>query len=72
VISTPQLRGLFDLLAPLTLDERRRIPGLPPGRADVFPIAVLTLVTVAEAGGLASFHNSLCNLRHGLAAEVLG
>lgn len=72
VISTAQLRALFDWVARLTLDERRHIPGLPPGRADVFPIAVLTLLTVAEAGALASFRNSLCNLRHGLAAEILG
>ena len=71
VVSTSTLDALLDELAPLTLPERKRIPGMPTARADVFPVALVTLLAVAESAQLPHFHHSLYNLRWGLAAETL-
>jgi exopolyphosphatase / guanosine-5'-triphosphate,3'-diphosphate pyrophosphatase len=71
VIATDSLALLVDELLPLTLEERRAIPGMPAARADVLPIALVTLLVVAESAGLPRFHHSLYNLRWGLAAEAL-
>lgn len=74
---TPALVGLdtmtqlLDELAPLTLDERKRIPGMPAPRADVFPAALVTMLTVADYAHLDRFHHSLYNLRWGLAVEAI-
>ncbi len=65
------LRQLRDQLAALTLESRRRIEGLPESRADVFPAALTTLIALADHGGFSRFHHSLCNLRYGVAAEML-
>jgi exopolyphosphatase/guanosine-5'-triphosphate,3'-diphosphate pyrophosphatase len=70
-VTVEELRRLLDDLAPLDLAARRAVPGLPPGRADVFPTALATFLAVAEVGGLAEFHHSVRNLRYGLAAELL-
>lgn len=70
-VSVEQLRELLALLAPLTLEQRKRVPGLPAARADVFPTALATIVAAADAGGFAGFIHSFHNLRWGLAAELL-
>ena len=69
-VSLAELRSLLAWLGALPLEERRKIPGLPPARADVFPPALVTVIAVAEAGGLRGFENSLYNLRWGLVAEA--
>jgi len=71
VIATSTLDALIDELAPLTLPERKKMPGMPAARADVFPVALVTLMAVAESARLPRFHHSLYNLRWGLAAEAL-
>jgi len=71
VVTTVELRELLARLGPLPLNERQAIPGLPPGRADVFPTALATLLAVAELGGISEFRNSTYTLRHGLADEAL-
>ncbi len=71
LIGTDTLSQLLDEVAPLALDERKAIPGLPAARADVFPAALITIVTVADYAHIARFHHSLHNLRWGLAAEAL-
>jgi exopolyphosphatase/guanosine-5'-triphosphate,3'-diphosphate pyrophosphatase len=71
-VTVEQLRDLLTWLGALPLDARRRIPGLPAARADVFPAALATLLAVAEAGSLGAWLNSLHNLRYGLADEALG
>ena len=65
------LRVLLGELSAVSLEQRRKIPGLPPQRADVFPAALATLVALAEAGGFSAFQHSFFNLRFGLAAEAL-
>jgi exopolyphosphatase/guanosine-5'-triphosphate,3'-diphosphate pyrophosphatase len=72
LITVQHLRELLDQLAPLTLEQRRQIPGIPAARADIFPTALATLLAVAESGGLTAFHHSFYNLRYGLAAALLG
>lgn len=64
-------RTLLEQLSGLPLSERKQVPGLPPGRADVFPTALATLVAVAEAGRFDAYQHSFYNLRFGLAAEAL-
>jgi exopolyphosphatase/guanosine-5'-triphosphate,3'-diphosphate pyrophosphatase len=70
-VSLTELRELLGALSAMTLDERREVRGLPSARADVFPVALATLVAVAEAGGLQCYYHSVYNLRYGLAAELL-
>jgi exopolyphosphatase/guanosine-5'-triphosphate,3'-diphosphate pyrophosphatase len=71
MVTVAQLRELLATLAVLPLEERKRVPGLPPARADVFPAALTTLIAVADIGGVTAYHNSLYNLRYGLAADAL-
>ncbi len=71
VIGTDTLSQLLDEVAPMTLEERKAIPGLPAARADVFPAALITIVTVADYAHIERFHHSLHNLRWGLAVEAL-
>ncbi|MBP7482194.1 MAG: phosphatase [Lacunisphaera sp.] len=71
VIGTDTLAELIDELAPMTLEELKAVPGLPAARADVFPAALLTIITVADYAHIERFHHSLHNLRWGLAAEAL-
>ena len=71
VVSASTLHELLDEIGPLTLEGRRKIPGMPAARADVFPAALITVVTVAEFGLFDRFHHSLYNLRWGLAAQTL-
>lgn len=70
-ITTDTLASLIDELAPLTLDQRKAIPGMPAARADVFPAALITMLTLADFAHLDLFHHSLYNLRWGMAASVL-
>ena len=65
------LRDLLDKVGPLSLHERKQIPGMPAARADVFPAALVTAVTLAEYGLFERFHHSLFNLRWGLASTAL-
>jgi exopolyphosphatase/guanosine-5'-triphosphate,3'-diphosphate pyrophosphatase len=69
-VGVPLLREILLATGPKDLADRRRIPGLPPGRADVFPAALATLLTVAEVGRFVVFHHSLRNLRWGVASEM--
>jgi exopolyphosphatase/guanosine-5'-triphosphate,3'-diphosphate pyrophosphatase len=71
LVTLPQLRNLLAELGSLSLSDRQQISGLPPARADVFPTALATIITLAELGGFDAFHHSLYNLRYGLAEETL-
>lgn len=74
---TPATVGLDTLahfleeLAPLTLAQRKTVPGMPAARADVLPAAIVTMLTVADYAHVDRFHHSLHNLRWGLADETL-
>ena len=66
-----QLRELLALIGSVDLETRRRIPGVPAGRADVMPAALATFIALAEFAGIKAFTNSLYNLRWGVADEAL-
>lgn len=65
------LRALFRELSQMTLAERQEIPKLPPSRADIFPVALLTVITTAELIGAERIYHSSRNLRFGLASRLL-
>jgi exopolyphosphatase/guanosine-5'-triphosphate,3'-diphosphate pyrophosphatase len=71
VLTVKQLRALLDLVGSVDLVARKKIPGVPAGRADVMPAALATFIALAEHGGITAFTNSLYNLRWGVAAEAL-
>ncbi|MEJ1971758.1 MAG: phosphatase [Lacunisphaera sp.] len=70
IIGVDTFRQLLDELAPLDLEHRKALPGLPPARADVFPAALVTMLTVADYAHVDRFHHSLHNLRWGIADEA--
>ncbi len=72
LVPVAELRAILATLGALPLAERKKIPGLPPARADVFPTALSTLIALADLGGFTAYRNSTYNLRWGLAAELLG
>ncbi len=69
-IPMAELTDLLAKITPLTVDLRQKIPGLPKARADVFPVALQTVITLAQLGGFPKYDHSLYNLRWGLAAEA--
>jgi exopolyphosphatase/guanosine-5'-triphosphate,3'-diphosphate pyrophosphatase len=71
LIGVTLLHEILARLGPLDLAARKRTPGLSPERADVFPAALVTLLALAELGGIQAFHHSFRNLRWGVAAELL-
>jgi exopolyphosphatase/guanosine-5'-triphosphate,3'-diphosphate pyrophosphatase len=71
IIGVDTIGGLLDYMAPMTIDQRKAVPGLPAARADVFPAAIVTMLAVANQAKIAAFNHSLYNLRWGLAAEAL-
>jgi len=71
VVGVETMSDLVDELAPLTLEQRKAIPGMPAGRADVFSAALVTMLTVADYAYVDRFYHSLYNLRWGLASEAL-
>jgi exopolyphosphatase/guanosine-5'-triphosphate,3'-diphosphate pyrophosphatase len=71
IVGVDTLRHLLDELAPLTLEQRKAVPGMPAARADVLPAAIVTMLTVADYVHVERFHHSVHNLRWGLADELL-
>jgi exopolyphosphatase/guanosine-5'-triphosphate,3'-diphosphate pyrophosphatase len=70
-IPVDTLSDLLDEVGALSLEQRKQIPGMPAARADVFPAALVTVVTLAEFGLFERFHHSLYNLRWGIASKAL-
>lgn len=71
VVEVSAVREMYAWIAALPLPERQKIAGLPAARADVFPVALATLLAVAELGAFAALRNSAYNLRYGLADQML-
>lgn len=70
-VFTDELRTLLSQIAPLTLEQRKRLPGIPSARADVFPVGLATILALAQHADVNGFWHSLYNLRWGLASELL-
>jgi exopolyphosphatase/guanosine-5'-triphosphate,3'-diphosphate pyrophosphatase len=71
IIPVSKLEKLLQTLAPLTLTQREKIPGISPQRADIFPTALTTIITLSLLGNFKSFRHSFYNLRYGLASDLL-
>ncbi|MEN9653496.1 MAG: hypothetical protein RL303_1216 [Verrucomicrobiota bacterium] len=67
-----RIRELRDRLCGLDLAGRRRIPGVPPERADIMPAALITLGVLADLTGADAFHLSYRGVRHGMMELMLG
>jgi exopolyphosphatase/guanosine-5'-triphosphate,3'-diphosphate pyrophosphatase len=70
-LEVPFLKALFRELSNMTLEERHNVPRLPPSRADIFPTALLTVITIADLLGVQEVYHSSRNLRFGLAAQLM-
>ncbi len=70
-IGIETIADLLDEIGLLNLVERQALPAMSKARADVFPAALITMLTMADYAHLDCFHHSLHNLRWGLAAEAL-
>jgi len=70
-IGVARLRELLASVGAMDLAGRRRVPGLPPERADVFPAALAILLALADVGAIRAFRHSPRNLRWGIADESL-
>ena len=71
VIRKEDITELKSTLCSMPLDKRKTLPGLPEARADVMPVALITIDTVLELAGRDSVTQSSYNLRYGIAAELL-
>jgi len=70
-LSVKDLEDQLSTLGTLPLSERRKFPGLPSQRADVFPTALATLMAVIKLSKLDRCRQSFYNLRYGVAAMLL-
>lgn len=71
VMSAAQIRALMKRVALMTMAERRTLPHLSPSRADIMPVALVTIHTVLCLATAGSVVHSFYNLRFGIAAEML-
>ena len=74
LITPDALDDLVRTLAALPVAERREVPGIKPGRADIILAAAVTLQTVLELGDFAGIEATEAGLREGLflARTILG
>ncbi|MCI0569350.1 MAG: Ppx/GppA family phosphatase, partial [Myxococcaceae bacterium] len=71
-LTRAELAGLLERLCSLTVEERRRLPGLQPKRADVIPVGALILLASLEQLGAEACRVSDRGLRWGLLASRFG
>ena len=65
------LKSLKQKLATSTLEERLKIAQLPPERADILPVALITIDALLEYASRHHITHSFYNLRYGIAADIL-
>lgn len=70
-LTEAQVRRLYRRLALMTLDERKRLPGLPAGRADVIVAGSAILLRSMERWSFAEVIVSEKDILDGLVMEVL-
>jgi exopolyphosphatase/guanosine-5'-triphosphate,3'-diphosphate pyrophosphatase len=61
VLSHDELQGVVGLLCGLPLEERMRVPGINPDRADIIIGGVSILVTIMQELGLKEIHMIDCS-----------
>jgi exopolyphosphatase/guanosine-5'-triphosphate,3'-diphosphate pyrophosphatase len=72
VLDREEIDRQIELYRTSTVEERRRIAGLQPGRADVILAGACIIRTVLEKLGCVSLTVSVRGLRHGLLVERFG
>ena len=70
-IPTLRIRELRDRLCKLGLSARREVPGVPADRADIMPVALITICTLADLCGAEAFHLTHHGVRHGMLDVLL-
>ncbi len=70
-LSIEDLTCLKNKLCALPLHERMAVPHLPAARADIIPTALITILALLHHAGRQRLTHSFCNLRYGVAAELL-
>ena len=71
-IPIKDLQNLLSDISELTLPERLALPHMPVNRADVLPVALTTVICVANQLGVNSLIYSYHNLKYGRAKSLLG
>ena len=71
LIEREALNSLKQKLATSRLEERLTIAQLPPARADILPVALITIDALLEYASRHHITHSFYNLRYGIAADVL-
>lgn len=71
VLTLEQIEQILELLTPLSLAERRRIPGLGPRRAEIILAGALTLREILRAVRARAIHFTDRGLRDGLMQELV-
>ncbi|MDR3709682.1 MAG: Ppx/GppA phosphatase family protein [Capsulimonadaceae bacterium] len=69
-LTREQIDGVLGLLAAKTVAERRAVPGLEPGRADVIVGGILVVCALMDRLGLSEVGVSTRGLRYGVLAEM--
>ncbi|HOX35174.1 MAG TPA: Ppx/GppA phosphatase family protein [Methanoregulaceae archaeon] len=70
-LSYRDLRKIIDTLCPLSLEERKRVPGINPERADIIVAGAAILDTVMKELGISCIRISSRGLQDGLLADYL-
>ena len=65
------LNSLKEKLTTSSLEERLKMNHLPAARADILPVALITINALLEYADRVHITHSLYNLRYGIAADVL-
>ncbi len=71
VLSRGHLQQLLPVLCSLSLEERRKVPGLNPTRADIIIAGATILLTLMEASAVRSVRVTNRGLRDGLLVDYL-
>ncbi len=66
------VQGILKKLKAMTLEERRKLPGLQPERADIIIAGVRIAAIIMENLGYQSMLTSDCDILYGLALEEVG
>ncbi len=70
ILRKSNVESLRERLASLTIEERRRVPGLEPARADIIVAGLMILETVLRRGEFPHVRASAHGIRHALALEL--
>jgi len=70
LVSSTQMRRIAKMLTRNSLDQRRRLPGVGPRRAEIIPAGALVYAEILDRCQLRGFRYSPLGLRDGLLAQM--